>query len=510
LPLTRRKFVQSALGAGLAAGLPAGFFSACSVSSKAAGAARAAVNPSGAVRQFVTSSEVAFPKNFFWGTATAAYQIEGAWREDGKGESVWDRFTHTPGALKRGENGDTACDSYHRWREDIALMRAMNLNSHRFSIAWPRLQPSGSGPANPKGLDYYSRLVDALLEAKIRPFVTLYHWDLPQTLEDAGGWPNRDTASRFSDYAEIVARALGDRVSDWMLFNEPFAFCYLGYLEGTHAPGRKSLLDFLRATHVVNLAQGAGFRALKAARPLARVGSAFSMISCEPATDSEADKLAADRAHEITNLWFLDPALKGRYPESLAFLPDLALGIKANDLDEMRASLDFIGVNLYYRSLVSAPGTVERISHTQEWLFPVKVGSANQGPKTDINWEVWPQALHDMVMRITRDYNRPVIEITESGCAYNDSPDASGEIRDARRIEYHRQYLAGLARAISEGADVRGYHAWSLIDNFEWAEGFGQRFGLAYVDFKTQKRTIKESGKWYAKVAAENVLPAGA
>jgi beta-glucosidase len=510
LPFTRREFVQSALGAGLAAALPAGFFSACSVSSRAAGTVSSVTAASGGARQFGSSSEIAFPKNFFWGTATAAYQIEGAWKEDGKGESVWDRFSHTPGTIKNSETGDTACDSYHRWRDDIALMRAMNLNSYRFSISWPRIQPSGSGPANPKGMDYYSRMVDALLEAKIRPFVTLYHWDLPQALEDSGGWPNRDTASRFSDYAEIVARALGDRVTDWMLFNEPSAFTDLGYLDGTHAPGRKSLLDFLRATHVVNLAQGAGFRAVKAARPQARVGTAFNMSACEPATDSEADKLAAERAHAITNLWFLDPPLRGRYPEALTFLPETIIGIKAGDMEKVRAPLDFLGINLYYRTIASSPGAMERLAHAQDWLFPVKMTGGEQGPKTDINWEVWPQALYDMVIRITRDYNRPVIEITESGCAYNDGPDASGEIRDPRRIEYHRQYLAGLAGALAEGADVRGYHAWSLIDNFEWAEGYGQRFGLAYVDFKTQKRTIKESGRWYAKVAAENVLPAGA
>jgi len=510
LRLTRREFVQSALGAGLAAALPVGFFSGCSVSSKA-GAVSSGFGASSVERQVADSSEIVFPKNFFWGTATAAYQIEGAWKEDGKGESVWDRFSHTPGTIKNGDTGDTACDSYHRWREDIALMRAMNLNSYRFSISWPRIQPPGSGSANSKGLDYYSRLVDALLEAKIRPFVTLYHWDLPQALEDAGGWPNRDTASRFSEYVDVMARALGDRVNDWMLFNEPSVFTYSGHLEGVHAPGRKSLWDFLRATHVVNLAQGAGFRALKAARPQARVGTAFNMSACEPATDSEADKLAAERTHAITNLWFLEPALKGHYPEAFTYLPETVMGIKAGDIEKVRAPLDFIGINLYYRTITSSPGAMERVAHAQEWLFPVRMttGGGEQGPKTDIGWEVWPQALYDVVTRITRDYNRPVIEITESGCAYNDGPDASGKITDTRRIEYHRQYLAALARAIADGADVRGYHAWSLIDNFEWAEGFSQRFGVAYVDFKTQKRTIKESGRWYAKVVARNALSAG-
>ena len=498
--MNRRKFLRSALSAGAVAALPAGLLTSCSVSSKA-GISPHAASPHG--RQFDAAAAV-FPKGFFWGTSTASYQVEGAWKEDGKGESIWDRFSHTPGKIKNGDTGDVACDSYHRWKDDITLMRAMNLTSHRFSIAWPRIQPTGSGPVNAKGMDYYNRLVDALLAAHIRPFVTLYHWDLPQTLEDAGGWPNRDTASRFADYAQLVVQALGDRVTDWMIFNEPDAFVDLGYLEGTHAPGRTSLLDFLRATHVVNLAQGAAFRAVKAIRPMARVGTAFSMSPCEPATNSDDDKLAAERAHAISNIWFLEPALRGRYPAALTFLPETAMGVKSGDMEQVRAALDFIGINLYYRTIASTPGTMERFSHAQNWLFPVRMDGGHEGPKTDIGWEVWPKALYDMVTRITHDYNRPVIEITESGCAYNDGPDASGAIHDTRRISYHREYLAALASAIEDGADVRGYHAWSLMDNFEWAEGFGQRFGFAYTDFKTQKRTIKDSGRWYARVAAEN------
>jgi len=380
----------------------------------------------------------------------------------------------------------------------------MNLNSYRFSISWPRLQPTGSGPTKSTGVDYYSRLVDALLEARIRPFVTLYHWDLPQTLEDAGGWPHRDTASRFADYVDLAARALGDRVSDWMLFNEPLSFTYNGYLNGTHAPGRNSIVDFLRASHTVNLAQATGFHALKAVCPRARVGTAFNMSACDPATSSEEDRLAAERCHAINNLWFLEPALKGRYPEALAFLPETVMGIRPGDLDRMRAPLDFIGVNLYYRTIASSPSLIERLSHMQEWLFPVNMAGGREGPKTDIGWEVWPQAMYDIVTRITRDFNRPQIEVTESGCAYNDGPGADGVIRDTRRVAYHRQYLQEIGRAIADGADVRGYHAWTLLDNFEWAEGFSQRFGLTYVDFKTQQRTLKESGSWYAKVAAEN------
>jgi beta-glucosidase len=504
LSLTRREFARSALASGIAAALPGALFPACSVSSNAAGASNAAPVKDSPALQLDASSEISFPKNFFWGAATAAYQVEGAWKADSKGESIWDRFAHTPGKIKDGSNGDSACDSYHRWKQDIDLVRAMKLNSYRFSVSWPRIQASGFGIANSQGMDYYSRLVDALLQAKVRPLVTLYHWDLPQALEDNGGWPNRDTAARFADYVYVVGRALGDRVSDWVLLNEPLAFTFNGYLNGTHAPGRSSIIDFLRASHTVNLAQAAAFHALKSHRKSARVGTAFSMSPCEPASNSEEDKLAADRAHAIYNLWFLEPALKGSYPEALAFLPETTMGIRSGDLEKMQAPLDFIGINLYYRTIAAAPGALERLSHTQQWLFPVKLSGGEQGPKTDIGWEVWPKALYDMVLRISRDFNHPQIEITESGCAYNDGPDASGVIRDGRRIQYHRDYLQALARAMADGADVRSYHAWTLLDNFEWAEGFSQRFGLTYVDFKNEKRTIKESGKWYAKVASEN------
>jgi beta-glucosidase len=506
LRLTRRKFAQSLFGA-MAAATSSSILSGCNVSKAAHASERAPLRPK--ALSFDASSEISFPKDFYWGTATAAYQIEGAWNADGKGKSIWDRFAHTPGKIKNGDTGDMACDSYHHWQEDIALMKAMNLNSYRFSISWPRIQPSGTGPVNPKGIDYYSQIVDALLGAGIRPFVTLYHWDLPQALDDAGSWPNRETADRFADYVELMARALGDRVSDWMLFNEPAAFTYRGYLQGELAPGRTSLLDFLRATHTVNLAQGAGFRALKAVRPSARVGTAFSMSACEPATDSEEDKLAAERAHAITNLWFLEPALNGRYPDAFTFLPEAAMEIKSGDLEKMRAPLDFIGINLYYRTIASAPSALSRLSHPQKWLYPVDMVGGSEGPKTDMGWEVWPQALYDMVMRITRDFNRPTIQITESGCSYNDGPDATGVIHDIRRIQYHRQYLHALAQAIADGADVKGYHAWSLIDNFEWAEGFSQRFGMTYVDFKTQQRTIKDSGRWYARVVADNRIGSG-
>jgi beta-glucosidase len=445
-------------------------------------------------------ARIRFPEGFRWGAATAAYQIEGAWNEDGKGESIWDRFTHTSGRIKNGDTGDVACDSYHRFGEDVALLRAMNLTSYRFSIAWPRIQPSGTGTVNPSGIDYYSRLVDALLEAGIRPFPTLYHWDLPQALEDAGGWPNRDTAGRFSDYAEAVVRALADRVTDWMIFNEPGVFTACGYLLGVHAPGRREPDAFLRATHTVNLAHGEAFQAIKALDARLRVGSAFSMAHCEPAGDAAADALAAERWHAFINEWFLAPALRGRYPAAYRNgVPEDAMGVKPGDLERVRAALDFVGINLYFRVLVRDVPDDPNLGAT-----PVAAFGGDEGRKTDFGWEVWPDALYRVVARITRDYDRPVIEITENGCSYNDGPDAHEVVRDVRRIDFHREYLTALARAIEEGADVRGYHAWTLLDNFEWAEGFGQRFGLAWVDFASGNRILKESGRWYARVADEN------
>jgi beta-glucosidase len=440
-----------------------------------------------------------FPDGFHWGTATASYQIEGACREDGKGESVWDRFTHTDGKIRTGDTGDVACDSYHRYPEDIALMREMNLNSYRFSIAWPRIQPEGSSNTNAKGIDYYERLVDALLEAGIRPFPTLYHWDLPQALEDAGGWPNRDTAGRFTDYAQTVVRALGDRVPSWMIFNEPQIFTLMGYGIGIHAPGRRDLDAYLRATHSVNLAQGDAFRAMKAERAGLRIGTAFSMSACEPAGDSEADAAAAERWHQWTNCWFLETALRGRYPDAFPEgVPEERMGVREGDMERVRAPLDFLGINLYTRS---------QVAHREGGLLGLEAHhvSTDEGvPRTDFGWEIWPDALHDILVRITRDYDRPVLEVTENGCSFADGPDAKGVVNDTRRIDFYRGYLAAVARAIEAGADVRGYHAWTLLDNFEWAEGYDQRFGLTYVDFPSADRTLKESGRWYGRVAAEN------
>jgi len=440
-----------------------------------------------------------FPKDFYWGTATAAYQIEGAWNEDGKGESVWDRFSHTVGKIKGATTGDVACDSYHRYKEDIALMKAMQLNSYRFSISWPRIQPSGTGPANRKGLEYYDRLIDALLEARIRPLPTLFHWDLPQALQDKGGWPSRDVAGWFADYSGIMAKALGDRITNWAIFNEPSIFTELGYYSGEHAPGHTDLLEFLHATHVVNLAQGQAFRAIKAARPGAKVGTAFNTTNAEPKTASDADRAAAERYHAFRSLWFIDPAVRGEYPRILADrLPPETLGVKAGDMDIAKAPLDFFGINYYDRTIVWDTNRSESLH--------LDSSEGQEGPRTEFGWEVWPDSFYKLLMRISRDYNSPIMEVTENGCSYGDTPDEHGRIADQRRVEFFRGYIGAVGRAIKDGANICSYHAWSLMDNFEWAEGFSQRFGFAYVDFRNQKRTLKDSGKWYGQLAATGKL----
>ncbi len=443
-------------------------------------------------------ARIRFPDGFHWGAATAAYQVEGAWREDGKGESIWDRFAHTAGRIREGDTGDVACDSYHRFDEDIALLREMNLTSYRFSIAWPRIQPEGRGAVNAKGIDYYGRLVDALLAAGIRPLPTLYHWDLPQALEDVGGWTSRDTAGRFADYAEIVGRSLADRVRDFLIFNEPSIFLAMGYLAGLHAPGRRGLDQWLPASHVVNLAQGLAFQALRASSDDARIGSAFAFSPCEPMSDREEDAEAAERWHRVTNTWFLDPALGRGYPD--VYRDDLPreMAVKSGDLRTVAAPFDFIGVNLYSRTGVSA----SRGGPLGVDANPAAPMGFDRGPRTDAGLEVWPDALFDMLMRLTRDYDAPEIEITENGCSYADGPDAKGRVNDHRRTDFHRGYLAATARAIEAGADVRGYHAWSLLDNFEWHQGYHERFGLTFVDFETGDRTLKESGRFYGEVAA--------
>jgi beta-glucosidase len=460
-----------------------------------------------AMAQDAAPGQISFPKDFLWGCATASYQVEGAWNVDGKGESIWDRFSHTPGNVKGGWTGDIACDDFNRYADDIAIMKQMNLRSYRYSVSWPRIQPSGQGVANAKGLDYYKRLTDAVLAAGMRPLVTLYHWDLPQALQDKGGWPNRDTAARLADYSEIVVKALGDRIQTWAIFNEPWVFTELGYYEGRHAPGFKNFDLFLKASHTVNLAQGDAFRAIKAIAPRSKVGSAFSMSPVTPLTSSPEDAAAAKRFDAFNNVWFLETALRGRYPEAFVHgTPLEVMGFQSGDDKRMTAPLDYIGVNYYFRRLAAAPSAP--VPNKPSYAaMGFELSDGKEGPLTEIGWEVYPRGMYDIVQRVSKDYKLP-IEITENGCSYGDYPDASGRVADVRRTHFYREHLRELAHAIHDGADVRGYHSWSILDNFEWSEGYTQRFGMVFVDFPTQRRFIKDSAKWYAKVAATNTLEA--
>jgi len=464
-----------------------------------------------------------FPDSFLWGTATAAYQVEGTWQEDGKGESIWDRFTHTPGKVKGGTTGDIACDQYHLYPQDLALAKRLNQKSYRFSISWPRIQPSGIGAPNMKGIDHYSRVVDAMLENGLRPFCTIYHWDLPQALEDKGGWPNRDLAGYYADYAGILAKYLGDRITVWAPFNMPWSFTYMGYGVGAFPPCRSNFGDFLKAVHTVALAQAQALRSIKVASSKATVGSAYGMCPAYPATNSEADRAAARRYHAMNNVFFLEAAMKGCYPKAFVGEPPYEqMGFKPGDEKLMHAPLDWVGFHYYTRRIVSDASQVQAFggggfSGTEIEADPAtgrdpytrfRAVMPTEGPLTESGLEVWPRGIYDLVMQISREYDHPAIEITESGSGYLDAPydKEKDRVPDTRRIEFFRQELAELARAISDGARVRSFHAWSLLDNFEWSNGQTERYGLIYVDYRDQKRTIKDSGLWYGRVAARNRL----
>jgi beta-glucosidase len=438
-----------------------------------------------------------FPKDFYWGAATAAYQIEGAYRADGKGESIWDRFVLAPGKIDNGDTGNVACDSYNRLDEDLALLKALGIKSYRFSIAWTRIQAEGRGLANEKGLDYYKRLTDGLLNAGIRPLVTLYHWDLPQALEDRGGWPNRDTAGRFVDYSEIMARALGDKIKSWGIFNEPRAFTELGYLIGVHAPGRKDPRAFFQAAHVVNIAQGQAFKAIKAINPKLEVGTAVDSTPVYAQSQKPEDIAAAERQHQFINLWFLKPALTGAYPDILTPEQYALMEVKPGDDKLMQAPLEFVGLNNYTYATARHDDNATNVPNLKTaWTW-------GQGPeeKSDIGWVIKAPTIYDLVVRISKDIGSHIpLEITENGGAFNEVPGPDGRVRDERRLNYYKTYLTELSRALHDGVPLRGYHAWSLMDNFEWAKGYKMRFGIVHVDYKTQKRTIKDSGLWYSKV----------
>ncbi len=440
----------------------------------------------------LNSQLIVFPPDFTWGAATAAYQIEGAWNEDGKGESIWDRFSHTPGKVRDGNTGDVACDHYHRYAEDIALMGRLGLKAYRFSIAWPRVIPGGCGPANLAGLDFYDRLVDALLAANIQPFVTLYHWDLPQALQERGGWGNRDVCGSFAEYAALMARRLGDRVRHWTTLNEPWVIAFEGHRSGRHAPGLQDERLALQVAHHLLVAHGLAVQAIRASEAQAEVGIALNLWPVDPATDSPADRGAAEQAWQKDCVWFLDPLFRAHYPPAVwqahgANVPTVQPG----DLALISQRLDFLGVNFYARSVLGASGAVSRVPGTEY---------------TEIGWEIHPPALRRLLVRLHREYRLPPLYITENGAAFADELSSDKRVHDPRRVTYLREHLIQIRQAMDDGVNVRGYFVWSLLDNFEWAHAYSKRFGLVYVDYATQQRIVKDSGEWYAQVIARNGL----
>ena len=433
------------------------------------------------------------PPGFRFGTSTAAYQIEGAAAEDGKGPSIWDTFCAQPGRIVDASSGEVACDHYHRWAEDVALMKELGAEGYRFSISWPRIQPDGTGPANAKGLAFYDRLVDALLEAGIKPMVTLYHWDLPQARMDEGGWLNRETADHFAAYASILGDALGDRVEHWVPMNEPNVVTMLGHGLGTHAPGIAMLFDCLPVAHHQLLAHGRAAIALRAAGATS-IGCANNHAPIWPASDADADVGAAKLFDALWNGMYIEPMLLGRYPADLApLLEDFVL---PGDLATIRQPLDFYGVNYYNPIKIAAA--------PDEAAVPFEMLDLLGYPTTDFGWPIVPDALREWLIMFRSRYRAalPPIMITESGCSFNDGPDENGVVDDQRRIDYLAAHLEAVAVAIQRGVDIRGYYTWSLMDNFEWAEGYTQRFGLVHVDYETQKRTPKKSFRWYADLIA--------
>ncbi|NUP34973.1 MAG: beta-glucosidase, partial [Streptomycetaceae bacterium] len=427
-----------------------------------------------------------FPADFLWGTATAAYQVEGAVDEDGRGRSTWDTFCAEPGRVRDGHTGAVACDHYHRYRDDVALMAELGLGAHRFSVAWPRVQPGGSGPVNAKGLDFYDRLVDELAAHGITPFLTLYHWDLPQELEDAGGWLARDTAYRFTDYAQLVHARLGDRVPHWITLNEPFVQMAFGYALGVHAPGKALLTDALPAAHHLLLAHGLGAAALRAAGARS-VLLTNNHTPVRPASSAAADEAAADAYDALHNRLFLDPVFLGRYPDLSAFgVPDMP-GVHDGDLAAISAPLDGFGVNYYNPTRIGAP------AEGPDAVLPFTDAGITGVPRTGFDWPVVPEGLTDLLVDLNTRYELPPVYVTENGCSYPDTVTADGSVPDRERIAYLDGHIRAVAAARTAGVDVRGYLVWSLLDNFEWAEGYHQRFGLVHVDFATQKRTPKQS-----------------
>ncbi|MFP4329269.1 MAG: GH1 family beta-glucosidase [Alkalispirochaetaceae bacterium] len=434
---------------------------------------------------------VQFPENFIWGTATSAFQIEGAPEAEGKGLSIWDEFVRRPGAISDGSTPYPGPDHYRRWREDVDLMASLGVKAYRFSVSWPRVQPRGQGPVNRRGLDFYSRLVDALLERGIEPFLTLYHWDLPLGLQKRGGWERRETTDRFAEYAALLAERLGDRVRRWITINEPGTVTNFGYLRGVHAPGKRNLVAAARAVHFMLLAHGKAVRAIRAQRPEALVG--LSSIVSPVVPEREKDRKIAALIDKGVNRLFLDPVFKGSYPRGLRMaMAMLTRETREEDLKTISEPIDFLGVNHYAR-------TVVRKSRLPIIGFTVRAASYEGVRFTDMNWEVFPESFYDIISWVDREYGPIPIFVTENGAAFRDEV-RSKEIDDRERIEYLRSYLTALNRAMREGVDVRGYFVWSLLDNFEWSEGLSKRFGLVHIDYATGRRTVKASGRWYSRV----------
>ncbi|WP_042433573.1 GH1 family beta-glucosidase [Streptacidiphilus anmyonensis] len=434
----------------------------------------------------------AFGPSFLWGAATSAYQIEGAVAEDGRSPSIWDTFCRVPGAVDNGDTGDVATDSYHRWPEDIALMRELGLTSYRFSLAWPRVLPDGTGAVNRAGLDHYDRFTDALLEAGIRPNATLYHWDLPQALQDRGGWPERETAEAFAEYASLVGARLGDRITDWATLNEPLCSAWIGHLEGKMAPGVTDLTAAVRASFHLHLGHGLAAQALRAAAPREiRVGITNNLSPIEPASDSEADLAAARRADGHINRWWLDPVFGLGYPEDMVALYGVDLPVRGEDLKTIAQPLDWLGVNYYFRQIV-ADDPAAPVPGFRQLTGP--------GPQTAMPWEVHAPGLEQLLLRVTHEYGAQDLMVTESGAAYEDVVGPDGRVDDAERAAYLEQHVAACASAAAAGAPVSAFYYWSLLDNFEWAYGYAKRFGLVHVDYATQRRTVKTSGARYAEI----------
>lgn len=443
------------------------------------------------------SMSTLFPSDFIWGAATAAYQIEGAWDQDGKGQSIWDRFSHTPSKIWQNDTGDEASDHYRLWREDIALMQEIGLQAYRFSISWARVLPNGTGKPNARGLDFYSRLVDGLLDVEIQPYVTLYHWDLPQALQDKGGWPARSTAEAFVEYAHLMTGHLGDRVASWATFNEPQVCAEAGHLMGRHAPGHISLDEMLATSHHLLLAHGLALPVIRANAPGVPIGIVLNLQPHVPASPSEADAAAARIGDGNQNRWYLDPLAGRGYPaDMVAHYNRPMTFVQDGDLAAISAPIDFLGVNHYFRTVHRSTTIPEDRNEPKS----VQVGD----DKTEMGWEIYPDGLEEILLRLHKDYSFPAYYITENGAAMPDAVSDDGRVHDPRRIKFQRDYLRAAQRALTAGVPLKGYFVWSLLDNFEWAWGRSKRFGLIYVDYETQTRTLKDSAYDYREIVKSN------